>query len=580
MAGWLRMQVVLPRTHSNAAYSADPALAAAETVCHEGRQWSLKPHVRGAAESAAMRVLATNRAPLLRRGDALVYDSRLWHCGSANVSQRRRRILYFSMAAAGAEAAGHLAGSTATLHAPLKGMCALDTPPSTWQERRSVIGGGGDTRASAPSPSPSPSSPSLPPSPRPLSPRPLSPSLGPVAPHDFAADARFHRHGVGGHGVEVLGLKDWRDRHTAREGVAACVWSTGVVGLSTLLTATADERSQRDGARPYAVIELGAGTGAVGLAFAAAAAARGGGSPCRLTLTDLPPVLPLLRHNAALNASRVPVVTSLPLIWGDADAHAAARRAAGGTPYDVLIGSDLVYSTAAHADLLDTISALALSPPDSPPHSPRDSPPLHAAHSAAQNAPAVDALAAGERRQTTRVLLLVADRGDGGLTAFRARSHLAGWEWRTIATRSTGRRPTTATARERAVWEEVPTPPRAGVPSPSRAASKAARLSTRLYDGLCQHAAAAVRAAAASANGAVGGRAEGRAKATAFGGLGRSGRSVRLASWPVHVIEGFYTGRPDDDDPDGELGPGAYALNWGPIAGRSRGVRDDSEVES
>ena len=76
------------------------------------------------------------------------------------------------------------------------------------------------------------------------------------------------------------------------------------------------------------VCELGAGCGGPGLALQARFA-------CEVTLTDLPHALPMLRLNAALNASAARV---RELRWGSASArqHVELGR------FDVIIGSDLV----------------------------------------------------------------------------------------------------------------------------------------------------------------------------------------------------------------------------------------------
>ncbi|ELR24758.1 uncharacterized protein ACA1_174180 [Acanthamoeba castellanii str. Neff] len=104
------------------------------------------------------------------------------------------------------------------------------------------------------------------------------------------------------------------------------------------------------------VVELGAGTGVAGLAIGALLGRS------RIVLTDLPPYLPLLRHNAALNApllrSRGSSVEVASYRWGEAPpllstttaaAAAASSSSSGGGPvgsYDLIVGSDLVYDAA------------------------------------------------------------------------------------------------------------------------------------------------------------------------------------------------------------------------------------------
>lgn len=95
------------------------------------------------------------------------------------------------------------------------------------------------------------------------------------------------------------------------------------------------------------VLELGAGTGACGLAAAALGAAH-------VTLTDLPRLLPLLQQNVAVNpqlASRVVVAT---LIWGDDEAVTALHP-----PVDVVLASDCLYQAAALQPFLASLHALS-----------------------------------------------------------------------------------------------------------------------------------------------------------------------------------------------------------------------------
>ena len=80
------------------------------------------------------------------------------------------------------------------------------------------------------------------------------------------------------------------------------------------------------------VVELGAGTGAVGLAIAAAH------SHARVVLTDLPEVCPLLRANA----QGYPSVDVRPLSWGCATHAQALRDELALTSISHVICSDLV----------------------------------------------------------------------------------------------------------------------------------------------------------------------------------------------------------------------------------------------
>ncbi|KAL6657763.1 hypothetical protein ACP70R_005543 [Stipagrostis hirtigluma subsp. patula] len=103
---------------------------------------------------------------------------------------------------------------------------------------------------------------------------------------------------------------------------------------------------------PLSVLELGSGTGAAGLALAAAL-------PARVVLSDLPDALPNLRHNAALNApllaSAGGAATVVPLPWGDAAAMEAVAAAQAASPFDLVVASDVVYYEALVDPLIETL---------------------------------------------------------------------------------------------------------------------------------------------------------------------------------------------------------------------------------
>jgi hypothetical protein len=113
------------------------------------------------------------------------------------------------------------------------------------------------------------------------------------------------------------------------DGTAGFIWCAGR-RLATLLA------SQRHLVRNRKVIELGAGCGLVGIAASEAGAAE-------VLLTDHAAVVPLLEHNISLNEAKGGNTTVLTaaatLEWGS-EAPSKAR------PYDVVLGSDLLYNTA------------------------------------------------------------------------------------------------------------------------------------------------------------------------------------------------------------------------------------------
>ncbi|KAF0905939.1 hypothetical protein E2562_008962 [Oryza meyeriana var. granulata] len=101
---------------------------------------------------------------------------------------------------------------------------------------------------------------------------------------------------------------------------------------------------------PLGILELGSGTGAAGLALAAAL-------PAHAVLSDLPTAIPNLCHNASLNAplldSRGGSVSVVPLPWGDAAAMEAV--AAASSRFDLVVASDVVYYEALVDPLIETL---------------------------------------------------------------------------------------------------------------------------------------------------------------------------------------------------------------------------------
>ena len=143
--------VLLPRTQSGAALAADAALynAEARARCAAERARTAPHDERAvdAAEAAVRSYMATNCAPLLRTGDALVYDTRLRHCGSANASSTPRRILTFAFAAEGAavrvdderEETNEHDGRARVLAELCGGECSLDEAVDEWPARAECL---------------------------------------------------------------------------------------------------------------------------------------------------------------------------------------------------------------------------------------------------------------------------------------------------------------------------------------------------------------------------------------------------------------------------------------------------------
>ena len=103
---------------------------------------------------------------------------------------------------------------------------------------------------------------------------------------------------------------------------------------------------------PLSILELGSGTGAAGLALAAAL-------PAHTVLSDLPAALSNLLHNASLNAplldSRGGSVSVVSLPWGDAAAMEAVVAPAPASRFDLVVASDVVYYETLVDPLIETL---------------------------------------------------------------------------------------------------------------------------------------------------------------------------------------------------------------------------------
>lgn len=127
----------------------------------------------------------------------------------------------------------------------------------------------------------------------------------------------------------------------------ATVWDAGIVLAAHLL-----QRSRGDGGG--VCLDLGSGTGIVGLAAAAS------GAFSRVLLSDMPSVVPLLSDNLQRNADVLPLrgapVRAVALRWDDAT-QLERVRAMG--PFDLIVGGDILYREQVVQPLLMAVGALA-----------------------------------------------------------------------------------------------------------------------------------------------------------------------------------------------------------------------------
>ncbi|VFQ85647.1 unnamed protein product [Cuscuta campestris] len=106
--------------------------------------------------------------------------------------------------------------------------------------------------------------------------------------------------------------------------------------------------ARRDAGNPLRALELGSGTGAAGIAAAAILGAR-------VTVTDLPHVLPNIQFNVDLNREALEThggaVDVAALSWGEMEDMEAMGRG----KYDLIMGSDVVYHDHLYEPLLKTL---------------------------------------------------------------------------------------------------------------------------------------------------------------------------------------------------------------------------------
>ncbi|KAI9088940.1 hypothetical protein K1719_029219 [Acacia pycnantha] len=121
---------------------------------------------------------------------------------------------------------------------------------------------------------------------------------------------------------------------------------------STPLTSTLSVFSVDANRRPLNILELGSGTGIVGIVAAITLGAN-------VTATDLPHVVPNIQFNANANAGVLAsdggVVNVAPLRWGHADDVEVIGR-----DFDLILASDVVYHDHLYEPLLQTLSMLLL----------------------------------------------------------------------------------------------------------------------------------------------------------------------------------------------------------------------------
>ncbi|KAF0696007.1 Aste57867_13220 [Aphanomyces stellatus] len=130
-------------------------------------------------------------------------------------------------------------------------------------------------------------------------------------------------------------------------GIGGSLWTSGRL-LVDYMSRNAPEQHALAG---RTVLELGSGTGLVGLAMSLL-------GPTRVILTDLHSHVESMERNLARNKSRIPSTTSvdvLALDWHTFSAADAARL----KPVNWIVGTDIAYLSEFYAPLLRTLTLLA-----------------------------------------------------------------------------------------------------------------------------------------------------------------------------------------------------------------------------
>ncbi|KAL4977001.1 VPS28-domain-containing protein [Aspergillus desertorum] len=145
--------------------------------------------------------------------------------------------------------------------------------------------------------------------------------------------------------ADNLGMKTWVSSYLLSRRLHAILDSAPQLVPSTSTTPIpVSDRTLR-------ALELGAGTGLVGLSFAALR-----GKSARIHLTDLPEIVPNLSHNAALNVELLnrtsATVTTGVLDWSVLPQMPPAAEA----QYDLILAADPLYSPEHPRLLADTIA--------------------------------------------------------------------------------------------------------------------------------------------------------------------------------------------------------------------------------
>lgn len=155
------------------------------------------------------------------------------------------------------------------------------------------------------------------------------------------------------------------------DGTHAHIWSAAMYCINEVFLSSSNNDatvlrshvwSSGNKAPPTRILEMGSGTGVLGLAYALAAAVddddesndstEKAKTTTLIVLSDCDTVVPLLKHNVQCNKGRIPRNIRMEcqaLDWTQRESVAI------GNQFDLIIGSDLLYNTATLKDLAESM---------------------------------------------------------------------------------------------------------------------------------------------------------------------------------------------------------------------------------
>ncbi|XP_021718008.1 protein N-lysine methyltransferase METTL21A-like [Chenopodium quinoa] len=173
---------------------------------------------------------------------------------------------------------------------------------------------------------------------------PLKSLLSPPTIPTDTSGPHFRRHRLSSLNTDVV------SRQLPSEGLSFQLWPAATALFSLLDTHRLHSYLPSHLNRRLRVLELGSGTGLVGITAAAILGAH-------VTVTDLPHVIPNLEFNVLANAEIISAnggaVVATQLSWGNVE-----QMEVVGKEYDVILGSDVVYHDHLYESLLDTLKYL------------------------------------------------------------------------------------------------------------------------------------------------------------------------------------------------------------------------------